>query len=56
MVLFVHGKGLSEKDDFVVLTESLQADINRYLAERKGFSPTDPLFVRPLSRGGRLTV
>lgn len=42
MVLFVHGKGCSEKDDFVVLTDALQADINRYLADREGLSPTDP--------------
>lgn len=58
MVLFVHGKGRSEKDDFVVLTEALQADINRYLAERKSLSPTDPLFASTSNRnkGGRLTT
>lgn len=58
MVLYVHGKGRSEKDDFVVLTEALQADINRYLAERKGLSPIDPLFASTSNRnkGGRLTT
>ncbi|MBR3689774.1 MAG: tyrosine-type recombinase/integrase, partial [Eggerthellaceae bacterium] len=58
MVLFVHGKGRSEKDDFVVLAETLQADINRYLAERKNLSPTDPLFTSTSNRneGGRLTT
>lgn len=58
MVLFVHGKGRSEKDDFVVLTEALQADINRYLAERKDLSPADPLFASTSNRnrGGRLTT
>jgi len=58
MVLFVHGKRCSEKNDFMVLTEALQADINRYLAERKSLSPTDPLFASTSNRnkGGRLTT
>ena len=58
MVLFVRGKGRSAKDDFVVLAEALQADINRYLAERKDLSPTDPLFASTSNRnkGGRLTT
>lgn len=58
MVLFVHGKGRSEKDDFVVLTEALQADINRYLAERKDLSPANPLFASTSNRnkGGRLAT
>ena len=34
MVLFVHGKGRSEKADFVVLADVLLAVINRYLDAR----------------------
>lgn len=58
MALFVHGKGRSEKDDFVVLTDSLLADINRYLAERGNPSPAEPLFASTSNRnkGGRLTT
>lgn len=58
MALYVHGKGRSEKDDFVALTEALQADIDRYLAERKDLSPTDPLFASTsnCNKGGRLTT
>ena len=58
MVLFVHGKGRSEKDDFVVLTDALLADINRYLDSRGPLSPTDPLFASTSNRnkGGRLTT
>lgn len=58
MVLFVHGKGRSEKDDFVVLTDALLKDIYRYLDERKGLSPADPLFTSTSNRnkGGRLTT
>lgn len=42
MALYVHGKGRSEKDDFVALTEALQADIDRYLAEKKTSPPPIP--------------
>lgn len=58
MVLFVHGKGRSEKDDFVVLTDALLADINRYLDARDPHSPADPLFASTSNRnkGGRLTT
>lgn len=58
MVLFVHGKGRSEKDDFVVLADTLLADINRYLDARKNPSPADPLFISTSNRnkGGRLTT
>ncbi len=58
MVLFVHGKGRSEKDDFVVLANALLADINRYLDARGHCSPADPLFASTSNRnkGGRLTT
>lgn len=58
MVLFVHGKGRSGKDDFVVLTEALRKDIECYLDARGHYSPTDPLFASTSNRnkGGRLTT
>ena len=58
MVLFVHGKGRSGKDDFVVLADALLTDINRYLDARGHCSPTDPLFASTSNRnkGGRLTT
>ena len=58
MVLFVHGKGRSGKDDFVVLADALLADINRYLDARGRCSPADPLFASTSNRnkGGRLTT
>lgn len=58
MVLFVHGKGRSEKDDFEVLTDALLTDINRYLDARGPHSPADPLFASTSNRnkGGRLTT
>lgn len=42
--LLVHGKGRSEKDDFVVLTEQTLRPIRAYLAARGPVSDTDPLF------------
>lgn len=58
MVLFVHGKGRSGKDDFVVLADALLTDINRYLDARGHCSPADPLFASTSNRnkGGRLTT
>lgn len=58
MVLFVRGKGRSEKDGFAVLADALLADINRYLDARGSHSPADLLFASTSNRnkGGRLTT
>ena len=42
-VLLVHGKGHSEKDAFVLLTEKAYEPIAHYLASKET-APTDPLF------------
>ena len=43
-ILKVWGKGHSEKDDFVVLTDEAFAPIEAYLRLRPGALPEDPLF------------
>lgn len=43
-ILKVWGKGHSEKDGFVVLTDEAYLPIKEYLTERKDAKPEDPLF------------
>lgn len=44
-ILKVWGKGHSEKDDFVVLTDESYLPIKEYLLCRKGALPAEPLFI-----------
>jgi len=57
-VLLVWGKGHTEKDDFVVLTEKAYEPIRAYLATRKGVKAGEPLFTSTSrqNRGERLTT
>ena len=58
MVLFIQGKGRNERTEFVRLPDAVERAIRASLADRKGASPDDPLFVS-YSRnnyGGRLTT
>jgi integrase/recombinase XerC/integrase/recombinase XerD len=58
-VLLVHGKGRSEKDSFVVLTEKAYKPIHDYLqATRKATKPEEPLFTSTSnnSKNERLTT
>lgn len=57
-VLLVWGKGHTEKDDFVVLSDKAYEPIREYLATRKGAKAGEPLFtsVSRQNRGERLTT
>ena len=57
-VLLVWGKGHTEKDSFVVLTDKTYLPIREYLDSRKGVKSGDPLFVSNSRRNGgeRLTT
>ena len=57
-VLKVWGKGHTEKDDFVVLSEKAYLPIAKYLATRKGAKAGEPLFTSNSrnNKGGRLTT
>ena len=57
-VLKVWGKGHTEKDDFVVLSDKAYIPIANYLATRKGAKAGEPLFVSNSrqNRGERLTT
>lgn len=57
-ILKIWGKGHSEKDDFVVLSEKAYLPIANYLATRKGAKAGEPLFVSNSrqNRGERLTT
>lgn len=56
-VLWVHGKGRDEKDEFVVLNEKAAAAVDAYLDARGPFGASSPLFVSVDKRGqGRLTT
>ncbi len=57
-VLKVWGKGHTEKDDFVVLSERAYLPIANYLATRKGAKAGEPLFTSDSNqnRGCRLTT
>lgn len=56
-VLWIHGKGRDDKDDFVVLPDMVDAAINDYLTARKVTAENAPLFTSRKGRGaGRLTA
>ena len=57
-ILKVWGKGHTEKDDFVVLSERAYIPIANYLATRRGAKAGEPLFVSKSNnnRGQRLTT
>jgi len=57
-VLLVHGKGRSEKDQFVILTDTAYRPIADYLASRSKVKAGEPLFTSASnnSKGGRLTT
>ena len=57
-ILKVWGKGHTEKDDFVVLSDKAYQPIANYLATRKGAKAGEPLFVSNSrqNRGERLTT
>lgn len=57
-VLKVWGKGHSEKDNFVILSDKAYLPIANYLATRKGAKAGEPLFVSNSrqNRGERLTT
>ena len=58
MVLYVRGKGKSEKDSFVKLTEPIIDAINDYLSLRGEVKGNEPLFASLANRnkGGRMTT
>ena len=57
-VLYVQGKGHSDKDDFVVLGEAVERAIRAYLKERGQVLDEEPLFTSVGNRnsGGRMTT
>lgn len=57
-VVYVHGKGHSEADSYVVMTDSVYGPIREYLESRDGALESDPLFVSESdrSKGRRLTT
>lgn len=57
-VLYVHGKGRDEKDNFVVLTEKAYQPIKEYLDTRGRVNTSEPLFTSTSnnSKGSRLTT
>ena len=57
-ILYVHGKGRDEKDNFVILTDKAYSPIEDYLGLRGRVKPGDPLFISISnnSRGDRLTT
>lgn len=57
-ILKIWGKGRTEKDDFVVLSDKAYQPIARYLETRKGAKSGEPLFTSTsnLNKGGRLTT
>lgn len=57
-VLLVHGKGRSDKDQFVILTDAAFAPLSDYLASRGRTKPGEPLFTSTSNNnmGGRLST
>ena len=57
-VLYVQGKGRSDKKEFVKLSEPVMKALQEYLQERGGVKPNEPLFVSESRRnaGQRLTT
>lgn len=58
MVLYLQGKGHTERTDYVKLSEPLEEAIRAYLKTRKDYKPTDPLFTSVSHRdyGQRITT
>jgi integrase/recombinase XerD len=50
-VLWIHGKGRDEKDNFVVLTPETHEPILDYISTRNAVNSDDPLFVSHSNRG-----
>ncbi|CDK30124.1 tyrosine-type recombinase/integrase [Candidatus Babela massiliensis] len=57
-VLFIHGKGRDDKDEIVLLTQSVIEPINQYLIARKNVKNRDPIFASHCTKnwGKRLTT
>ena len=57
VVLYVHGKGKSEKDDFVILPPEVEVAIRDYWVERNELREDSPIFVSTSNRslGQRLS-
>ena len=57
-VLWIQGKGRTEKDEFVLLTPDTLNPLNDYLQSRGPIKGEDPLFISlsDKNRGGRLTT
>jgi len=57
-LLYVQGKGRTDKDDFVILTPGALKPINIYLAERGKLKEDEPLFTSTSNRNldGRMTT
>lgn len=53
-VLLVQGKGRTEKDEFVILTEKAEGPLRQYLEARPRIQAKEPLFTN--GRGERLTT
>lgn len=58
IVLYIQGKGRAEKDDYVIIPDSVFLAIQKYLSYRKNVTPESPLFVSVDNRtdGHRLTT
>lgn len=58
MLLWIHGKGRSSKDEFVLLTEQVLAPLHEYLQARVVKDEREPLFVSLSDRnyGKKLTI
>lgn len=58
MLLWIHGKGRSSKDEFVLLTPQALVSLHDYLQERVIKSEKDPLFISLSDRnyGKKLTI
>lgn len=58
MLLWIHGKGRSSKDEFVLLTQQALAPLHEYLQSRTIKSEKEPLFVSLSDRnyGKKLTI
>ena len=58
MLLWIHGKGRSSKDEFVILTPQALVSLHDYLQERVIRSEKDPLFISLSDRnyGKKLTI
>lgn len=53
-ILLVQGKGRTEKDEFVILTDKAEGPLRKYLETRPRIQAKEPLFTN--SRGERLTT